>query len=293
MFTDLIAVKEFQCYRLVMKNIHKYRDYRLFLRDYYQYKKKTEQGFTYAKFAAKAKLNSPNYLKLVIDNKRNLTISNIHAFAKCLNLTGGELDFFEALVLENQSESKDEKSFYKRRLKTLVKVAGNKEVERKTSNNSIDNTSRVALKLFSEGKSTDEILKMSQVELKISETEARDLLESLIESNELIPTTDETYALKASHVMNSDPKSFNQAQKVFLSDGLLESKRVFDERYTDNTAKFLSILFTAKAASLPYMFSDLREAFEQVANKYEPEPTEECGVYRAQFQLYRFRKNEQ
>lgn len=275
-----------------MKNIYQYRNYREFLKDYYVDKKGSEQGFTYAKFAVKAKLKSPNYLKLIIDNKRNLTVSNIHAFAKCINIEGRELDFFEALVLENQAETKIEKSYYYRRIKHLKKSAGNREILRKSSNAKISDTSRVALKLFCEGKTHEQVLEQSSDELKISKQKAEEILDSLSSEGEVYLTPGDIYALKAKHVMNNDPKAFNLAQEVFLRDGLVEGQRIFEERYAKKTARFLSILFTARTSSLPHLFSDLREAFELVAKKYEPEANEADGVYRGQLQIYRFKKNE-
>lgn len=52
-------------------DVFSYHDYRLFLADYYQAKK--PKGFSYRAFSRDAGLGAPNYLKLVIDGKRNPT----------------------------------------------------------------------------------------------------------------------------------------------------------------------------------------------------------------------------
>ena len=53
----------------------------------------------------RAKLSSPNYLKLVIDGDRRITELNLEAFVRGLKLRGREAEFFRALVLyQNSSE---------------------------------------------------------------------------------------------------------------------------------------------------------------------------------------------
>ncbi|MCB0414587.1 MAG: TIGR02147 family protein, partial [Bdellovibrionales bacterium] len=67
-----------------------YTDYREYLQDFYQYKKKLFKneirGYTYAHFSAAANIKSPNYLKLIIDGKRNLSKEMIQKFSRALEL---------------------------------------------------------------------------------------------------------------------------------------------------------------------------------------------------------------
>jgi uncharacterized protein (TIGR02147 family) len=50
-------------------DIFKYLDYRKYLKDFYEYMKGRDPKFSYRVFAKTAKLNSENYLKLVVDEK--------------------------------------------------------------------------------------------------------------------------------------------------------------------------------------------------------------------------------
>ena len=54
-----------------------YADYRHYLSDFYKYKVKTSSSvirpYSYATFSAAADIKSPNYLKLIIEGKRNLS----------------------------------------------------------------------------------------------------------------------------------------------------------------------------------------------------------------------------
>lgn len=275
-----------------MKYVYEYRDYRKFLKDYYELQKQTVRGYTYARFAAIAELSSPNYLKLVIDGSRNLTTANIQAFAKAMNIQGQELEYFEALVLENQAETPREKSYYARRLRLLKKNSPHQHhVARKSPTNQLPKTMRTALRLCSDGKTWKEAIRIGVEELCLTPEKAEESLRTLVESGELYRNSKDLLSLKTKHTMMSDPKALSQAQMIFLKDGLDEASQVFSERYSKGAAKFLSLLFTAEPDSLPHIFSDLREAFEAAANKYDPSPEQERGVYRAQFQVYRLKKD--
>ena len=92
--------------------IHEYLNYRIFLKDMYSFLKKSSPGFSYRNFSRAAGLRSSNFLKLVMDGKRNLGTENIHRFAKALKLTREENHFFEVLVHFAQASSAEEKNLY-------------------------------------------------------------------------------------------------------------------------------------------------------------------------------------
>ena len=95
-----------------------YNNYRSYLKDYYT-SKKQKPGFSYESFSRSLGIKSGNYLKLVIDGKRSLTLENIHGFARVIGLTGEELNYFESLVLMNQTEDERIRRYYKGRLEEL------------------------------------------------------------------------------------------------------------------------------------------------------------------------------
>jgi uncharacterized protein (TIGR02147 family) len=92
-----------------MKTIFEYIDYRSYLADYYQQKKETTQYFSYRYFAQKIGINSPSFLKSVIDGKRNLTASMAERFSKALELNTKERSYFTNLVSFNQAKTLTEK----------------------------------------------------------------------------------------------------------------------------------------------------------------------------------------
>lgn len=99
--------------------IFNYQNYRQFLRNFYRAHKLSSRGYSYSKFSADAGIESPNFLKLVIDGRKNLTTKTIQCFAKGLGLKANETDYFEALVLWNQAQSEEEKSYYKKRVRSF------------------------------------------------------------------------------------------------------------------------------------------------------------------------------
>lgn len=96
--------------------IYEYLDYRLFLKDMFQFRKAKDRFFSYRYFAKKSGFSSPNFLKLVIDGVRNLTNSSVAKVAKGFALRKQEHEFFENLVFMNQSEVHDEKNYYYKKM---------------------------------------------------------------------------------------------------------------------------------------------------------------------------------
>lgn len=100
-----------------------YSNYRTYLADYYEFKKAESPIFSHRFFAKKAGITSPNYLKLVMDGKRNLTKKSLVKFAAALGLKGARAGFFEDLVFFNQSETLAERNaYYANILRTRAKA---------------------------------------------------------------------------------------------------------------------------------------------------------------------------
>ncbi|HUI92451.1 MAG TPA: TIGR02147 family protein [Chitinivibrionales bacterium] len=92
-----------------MKPIFEYTDFRKYLSDYYHYKKETSPGFSHRLFLGKAGMSGPNFLKNVIDGKKNLSPSSIKKFSTALGLAKKETKFFSLLVQYNQAKTSEKK----------------------------------------------------------------------------------------------------------------------------------------------------------------------------------------
>lgn len=84
-------------------DVFKYLDYRAFLADFYEAKKR--RGFSYRAFSRASGLGAPNYLKTVIAGKRNLTPMMAERFAETCGLAGDAAAYFQHLVEFNQAKT--------------------------------------------------------------------------------------------------------------------------------------------------------------------------------------------
>lgn len=107
-----------------------YLDYRLFLQDFYHYKKELTKNdlrpYSYQLFSAAANIKSPNYLKMIIEGQRNLSDDMILKFAKALSLNKEQTEEFLHLVKLNQAEDTTERNVY---LKKLSEVRINQKLK--------------------------------------------------------------------------------------------------------------------------------------------------------------------
>ena len=80
-----------------MKAIVEYTDYRKFIQDYYD-ERKRESAFTWREFAQNAGFASAIFLKYVAEGKKNLSISAASSVANAMGLAGFEKTYFVLMV---------------------------------------------------------------------------------------------------------------------------------------------------------------------------------------------------
>ncbi|CAN5677902.1 hypothetical protein BH10BDE1_BH10BDE1_17130 [soil metagenome] len=97
-----------------------YTDFRQFLKDVYAHRREHEstgiRSYSYSAFSAAADIKSPNYLKLIIEGRRNLSDDMIVRFARALRLQKFEMDEFHALVHYGQATEPIERNQYLKEL---------------------------------------------------------------------------------------------------------------------------------------------------------------------------------
>ena len=86
-------------------DVFAFRDYREFLRAYYDHGRQAGSGVSLRAFSRRAGLRSPNYLKLVMDGARNLTSDAATRFAAAAGLRGEAAAYFCELVQFNQAKT--------------------------------------------------------------------------------------------------------------------------------------------------------------------------------------------
>lgn len=110
-------------------NLFEYRDYRLFLRDYYDYFKK-KKTFSLRIFSKRAGFKSINIYKLVMEGRRNLTEESFVKFMKGIRLNKSEREFFIHLVHFNQAKNQEEKDRHYISLVQCHQLSKIKELEK-------------------------------------------------------------------------------------------------------------------------------------------------------------------
>ena len=91
-----------------MINIFTYTDFRKYLTDHYEDRKRVDPRFSYRSLTALGGINPGNFAKM-LKGERNFTIAAAIRLARALKLNKRERDYFQAMVLFNQAKSHEEK----------------------------------------------------------------------------------------------------------------------------------------------------------------------------------------
>lgn len=90
-------------------SIFDYTDYRVYLKDFYNFKKQHARAYSYRVFSRDGGFSSPNILKLVIDGKRNIGTKSLDQFCRALSLSGIKSQYFKLMVAYDQESQSDKK----------------------------------------------------------------------------------------------------------------------------------------------------------------------------------------
>ena len=104
-----------------MKPIIEYSDFRQFLLDYYEERKRIS-AFSWREFSKIAGFTSSSYMKVVCDGKSKLSKIGVERVAAAMGLTGFELDYFRAMVKFGQAANEETKKAAYRDMLAIAKV---------------------------------------------------------------------------------------------------------------------------------------------------------------------------
>lgn len=90
--------------------LYHYDNYRLYLKDWFAWKKSTDSDFSYRVFSEKTGFKAPNQLLLLIKGERNLGADSVANCFAVLDLSHGEKKYFTLLVKFNQTRKMKEKN---------------------------------------------------------------------------------------------------------------------------------------------------------------------------------------
>lgn len=99
-----------------MPNIYNYLNYREYLEDFYNERKKEDSTFSYQVFADRAGFKSKSFIKLVIDGRKNLSKDSIAKINRALKLKDKSFSYFYDIIAFNHANKLSERNKYFQRL---------------------------------------------------------------------------------------------------------------------------------------------------------------------------------
>lgn len=92
----------------MMKPIVDYSDFRRYMRDYYEERKRCS-AFSWREFSKITGFSSSSYMKVVCDGKSKLSRIGVERVGSAMGLVGFEMEYFRAMVEYGQAESAEKK----------------------------------------------------------------------------------------------------------------------------------------------------------------------------------------
>ena len=172
--------------------LSEYMDYRVFLAEFYHFKKtQTKMSirpYSYAIFSAAADIKSPNYLKMIIEGKRNLSPDMVQKFARACGLNKAQTEEFRLLVFFNQSEDPADRNYALKQLSEyrIDQKIKHGELDRKVLEKVPNWIGWIIYALVDQAGVTFQIGQLKEIlRNKASESEIVAALDSLLKSGEL------------------------------------------------------------------------------------------------------------
>ncbi|WP_413561125.1 TIGR02147 family protein [Bdellovibrio sp. HCB209] len=107
-----------------------YLDINLYLKDFYQYRKSIEEGFSYDAWAAELEMTNRSYLRQMVIGQKKLNQKTISLFAETYFQEPDLKEYFYCLVSYNQTKkSKDRHMFWQKMVEIIRKQARPQEIK--------------------------------------------------------------------------------------------------------------------------------------------------------------------
>lgn len=267
-----------------MLDVFRFSSYRTYLKEYYELEKASGRQARQASLA-KAFGMSPAGLNLILTGKRNLTVEGIHDIARALKFTTAERDYFEALVLAEQTENANTRIFYSRRLKKIE--SGTKVKRARISDRSVLSAwSLPALLIYlidveriSERSLAPRRVSALASRFKLNESQVKEVLEKFLEARLLQIKPEEQIHFVFSKVANQGP------EKTFIRETIKESLDRVEKSYGSDDSFFFSSAFSIDSEKIPAF----REKLKSVIDHYiahDPAAAKELRILQTNIQFF-------
>ncbi|WP_413559010.1 TIGR02147 family protein [Bdellovibrio sp. HCB209] len=264
--------KEISNTSLVPPVLSDYMSYREYLADFYQYKRKASKGslrqYNYAVFSAAANIKSPNYLKMIIEGKRNLSEDMIGKFGKALGFNKEQTEEFRLLVNFTQATDPADRNIFLKKMsehRVGVKLKTG-EIDRKSFEKVPNWVAWIVYAMVDqEGVSFDTASLKALLRGKASEDEIENSLQALIASGEL-RKDEKTGEIKKARSLTESPEDIPvalvrklQSQLMYLG---LES--IYQDQPTDREFGTLTMSLTkAEFEEIKFKLRQMRKGLHK------------------------------
>ena len=252
--------------------LSEYMDYRLFLADFYRAKKALTRmsirPYSYAIFSAAADIKSPNYLKMIIEGKRNLSMDMVSKFAKACAFNKAHTDEFRLLVVFNQSEDPADRNYALKQLSEyrVDQKLKQGELDRKVFEKVPNWIGWIIYALVDQEGVTFETSQLKDLlRGKASESEINEALENLIRTGELVrdPETQKIAKGKPTEAPEEIPSALVRKLQMQLMYLGLES--LYQDNATEREFGSLTLSLTEKE------FEDIKFKLRQMRKSLHKE----------------------
>ena len=108
-----------------MKSVTEYQDYRVYMQDYYDERKRVS-SFSWREYAKASGFTSPTYLKLVCEGKTRLSPQGAEKVGMAMSLAGFELEYFKTMVTYCHAKTDQERKIA---FESMMELAANNKVK--------------------------------------------------------------------------------------------------------------------------------------------------------------------
>jgi uncharacterized protein (TIGR02147 family) len=264
-------------------------DYRLFLKEYYRWNKAATRGFSHRLMARSLGFTSTNFLKLVMDGKRNLSKDSLKKITSGLDLNKQEVEYFSYLVFFSQARTPIDKNYF---FGLLAAMRGKKNIASLTPDQ---------FEYFSEwyhpvvrelvaGKSDplDFDALSSGIRWNLSASKIRKSVEVLKRLN-LIALDEQHRYVFSSPLINTDNELNSFAVRRYHKEVLNIAQKLIDEAtMSEREYSHLTVKISPEGfAKIKQRLQDFREELLEMVSL----DREALGVYHVNFQFYPITKS--
>ena len=246
-----------------MKSIFYYPLYREFLKDRFLATKEKNPKMNLG-FVAKKLGLSQSSLNMILSGQRNLTIENIFSVAKFLKLSSVDHDYFENLVLRDQSgDETPQRRHYDMKLKQIRRTAKIENVS-VTDKTLLSNWRVPAFLIYLMDFKRDMSKELSQEDIthianriQLPEKEIKELMQKFFKSGLLSYTNN-----KQLHI-EFDKLSSIISQKNYMSSIHKEFQTRIDQIFQDQNSIYRGFVFSMKKEAIPNFRTDILSLYEK------------------------------